>query len=106
MWDSDIEKMAKLIMAKKVLVKSAKSLKKQAVMETLYDACHAEKRPRIMKNEFMQYFKKKKLRCKTLKVASYTDKEYHQAAEEFKVTKATIDMWYQKVSKDPTGERY
>ena len=39
MWDSDIEKMAKLVMAKRVSVKSTKSTKKILVLPGLDKAC-------------------------------------------------------------------
>ena len=104
MWDSDIEKMAKLVMAKKVFVKSMKSAKKVPVLMGVEKACQIEKKHRLIKNEFMHYFHEKPLRCKTLKEASYSEDEYVKAATEYKVSKATIEMWYDKVIKDPTRE--
>ena len=72
----------------------------------LEKACPIEKKHRLIKNEFMHYFYEKPLRCKTLKEASYLEDEYVKATAEYKVTKATIEMWYDKVIKDPTRKRF
>ena len=103
MWDSDIEKMAKLVMVNKVSIKSTKSTKKIPVLMGLEKACQIEKKHRLIKNEFMHYYKKP-LRCKTLKEALYFEDEYVKVAAEYKVTEATIETWYDKVIKDPAGE--
>ena len=104
MWDADIEKMAKLVMAKRVSVKSTKSTKKIPVLPGLDKACQIEKKHRLIKNEFMHYFYKKPLRCKTLKEPSYSPEEYERAAVEYQVSEVTIETWYEKVIKDPAGE--
>ena len=104
MWDADIEKMAKLVMAKRVSVKSTKSTKKIPVLPGLDKACQIEKKHRLIKNEFMHYFYKKLLRCKTLKEPSYSQEEYERAVVEYQVSEATIETWYEKVIKDPAGE--
>ena len=65
MWDADIEKMAKLVMAKRISVKSTKSTKKIPVLPGLDKACQIEKKHRLIKNEFMHYFYTKRLWCKT-----------------------------------------
>ena len=69
MRDIDIIKVTELVLQKKVSVKSTKSTKKQPVLPGLNEACHLEKRRRLIKNEFMHYFKKKELRCKTMRAA-------------------------------------
>ena len=83
MWDADIEKMAKLVMAKRVSMKSMKSTKKILVLPGLDKACQVEKKHRLIKNEFMHYFYKKRLQCKTLKEPSYSQEEYEQVAMEY-----------------------
>ena len=106
MWDANIEKMAKLVMAKRVSVKSTKSTKKIPILPRLDKACQIEKKHILIKNEFMHYFYKKPLRCKTLKEPSYSQEEYERAAVEYQVSEVTIEMWYEKVIKDPTGEHF
>lgn len=106
MRDIDITKVTELVLQKKVSVKSTKSTKKQPVLPGLNEACHLEKKRRLIKNEFMHYFEKKELRCKTMRADSYTDAEYDTAALKYNVTEATIDTWYEKLSKDVNGERF
>ena len=53
--------MAKLVMAKRISVKSTKSMKKIPVLPRLDKACQIEKKHRLIKNEFMYYFYKKPL---------------------------------------------
>ena len=54
----------------------------------------------------MHYFYKKSLWCKTLKEPLYSQEEYERAVVEYQVLEATIKTWYEKVIKDPAGERF
>ena len=88
MRENDILKVTELVIPKKVSVKSTKSTKKQPVLMGLNEACHLEKRCRLIKNEFMHYFKNKALRCKTMRENLY---KFDTAAKKYKVIEATID---------------
>jgi hypothetical protein len=54
--DSEVEKMANLVIAKKISIKTTKSTTKEATLRGLPNLCQEEKKIRIIKNEMMFVF--------------------------------------------------
>jgi hypothetical protein len=88
--DAEIDKMANLVISKKISVKTTKSTTKEPVLRGLRDLCGEEKKLRIIKNEMMYVFQGHPLPSRSDSYFPYTDGAFDALARQMNVTDSTL----------------